>query len=479
MVGRNEACPCGSGKKYKKCCERVVAIASAEQARQKRDHRLKKEVMTELIQWYTQNISSDQEKQWTKYFKEMFKLSLSQPIPEHLERTYRYWLLFDVPCQQGKRPIEEWIGHTRLSPPKARLAEMIANSKFTCYEIKEIREKEMILCSIVKTEPIIVKREENCSVGQLIFARLIKPGSMYEVFGPYTAIQSALRREILVQLEKFLHPDTSQLKRQTWDEGWKALGLAIQQTKSFHALQENQALNNEQNFVVEDGYWPVVDFIGSGDVPSEIIQHIEQFFLKYVASLQTKTQALYSESVEYLYKYITLRYGQTFRWSLIDEEMLNHFLAVWYLDQQKKPVPNGARVFLNTLKQLFRWLAEEHICEVYKAYQNVYKQLVRALPSAIEIGRWIEKNVDIVEKPGFTVEVDRSLFTTSAVGSMVSVNKKWIPIQMNGFPSLWKGDYFWICGKVVTDSSHAYITEFKGVYPFVVCDSPLPLLKQP
>ncbi|MEM2760097.1 MAG: SEC-C metal-binding domain-containing protein [Nitrososphaerales archaeon] len=23
-IGRNEACPCGSGKKYKKCCMRIV-----------------------------------------------------------------------------------------------------------------------------------------------------------------------------------------------------------------------------------------------------------------------------------------------------------------------------------------------------------------------------------------------------------------------------------------------------------------------
>ena len=26
MVGRNDPCPCGSGKKYKKCCERKDAV---------------------------------------------------------------------------------------------------------------------------------------------------------------------------------------------------------------------------------------------------------------------------------------------------------------------------------------------------------------------------------------------------------------------------------------------------------------------
>ncbi|WP_303968793.1 SEC-C metal-binding domain-containing protein, partial [Sporosarcina ureae] len=26
MVGRNDSCPCGSGKKYKKCCERNEAV---------------------------------------------------------------------------------------------------------------------------------------------------------------------------------------------------------------------------------------------------------------------------------------------------------------------------------------------------------------------------------------------------------------------------------------------------------------------
>lgn len=32
-IGRNDPCPCGSGKKYKKCCESAAAQQSAERAR--------------------------------------------------------------------------------------------------------------------------------------------------------------------------------------------------------------------------------------------------------------------------------------------------------------------------------------------------------------------------------------------------------------------------------------------------------------
>jgi tetratricopeptide (TPR) repeat protein len=32
-IGRNDPCPCGSGKKYKKCCEGAALAQSAEQAR--------------------------------------------------------------------------------------------------------------------------------------------------------------------------------------------------------------------------------------------------------------------------------------------------------------------------------------------------------------------------------------------------------------------------------------------------------------
>jgi tetratricopeptide (TPR) repeat protein len=32
-IGRNDPCPCGSGKKYKKCCESVALAQSAERAR--------------------------------------------------------------------------------------------------------------------------------------------------------------------------------------------------------------------------------------------------------------------------------------------------------------------------------------------------------------------------------------------------------------------------------------------------------------
>ncbi len=40
-VGRNELCPCGSGKKYKKCCESKALEAAAQSAAQRlAEHRL-------------------------------------------------------------------------------------------------------------------------------------------------------------------------------------------------------------------------------------------------------------------------------------------------------------------------------------------------------------------------------------------------------------------------------------------------------
>jgi len=49
-VGRNDPCPCGSGKKYKRCCiERVEAEQRAERARAAHEQAQRSEAVTEAV----------------------------------------------------------------------------------------------------------------------------------------------------------------------------------------------------------------------------------------------------------------------------------------------------------------------------------------------------------------------------------------------------------------------------------------------
>ncbi|AXH99558.1 metal-binding protein [Sporosarcina sp. PTS2304] len=78
MVGRNEPCPCGSGKKYKKCCESKQAITVED---------VQTEEMERLLQtFYDTHPERVDVKEFIEY-SETWKSSLNQYLPEEIIQT--------------------------------------------------------------------------------------------------------------------------------------------------------------------------------------------------------------------------------------------------------------------------------------------------------------------------------------------------------------------------------------------------------
>ncbi|MGA8941698.1 MAG: hypothetical protein WB502_03155 [Thermoactinomyces sp.] len=453
-----------------------MTLSAVEKVREDRESQLKNDLLNDLNQWFYRRMSAEKELEWIDRFKKLLQLQMKQPIPHDLTAFFRFWLLFDAPCLNGKRPVEIWASAYRKHPYKERVAKNFCASRSAFYELIDKTGDLLIYRKLEDGEKITVRHSGEDSLEKLIFARFVRIGNHYEVFGPYTSFLHEMRGEILVQLEKYNHLEEENNRYTAWDNGWKVYGWSIHRAEE---LKNSKTVSPSVTKapVKKASAWPPAK-TEKEELPIRIMQQFEQFFVQHVATLQKGTQLLYCKSMEKFHLYLSTRFGSSFDWSLLDEETLVHFLSVWYLDQGKS-TPQGARIFLNTLKHLFRWLEDEGISEVYPVFRKVYIHLIRALPSAVEIRKWlldhgINQEIASGENPDGRQET--YLFTVSSTGPLVLIDGKWRQVHMSPLPSFTTERRFWVHGRLANCESGCYFTQIDGVYPVMMLDNSLQLL---
>lgn len=114
-IGRNDPCPCGSGKKYKKCCLKKESVVQLATVQKDQFHQLKHKLFRELQHFVQECITFEQFHQLKIEFKQRTKGLISK---EEEEGFFTYWLYFFHLFPNGLRLIE-WFyeeHEQRLSP---------------------------------------------------------------------------------------------------------------------------------------------------------------------------------------------------------------------------------------------------------------------------------------------------------------------------------------------------------------------------
>jgi hypothetical protein len=482
MVGRNDPCPCGSGKKYKKCCERVVAIRTAEQVREERELKAKIDLLQDLIQWFKKQFSRESEENWCRKFKEDLHLPLDRPIPRHFAHAYQFWLLFDAPCLDGLRPVEARLERGIHSSDRDRWMEL-CQIHLDCYEVKEERGDRLVLCSLSDGGTYSVRRLEGLSAGILLFTRLSRLGNRHELFGPYTSFGVEMRGEIEVYIKN--RPHDGELNREFWQQnGLQILGWMMQRAHEMEQLEKIAATAGAEREMAstleketvpasipeKKELLPQVPVLSADEagLPAVVAQQLEQFENRYVSRFQPRTQELYQSSLGLFRDYVGSHFGKHFTWSELKEEAFSHFLGVWYVDQG---VGGSIRskIFLNTMKHLFRWIRDEAICDLYPAFASVYSNLIHDLPRSFEAQKWLRENGvrQEPEEPNLAAKGTYMLAISSA-GASLDTGETWIPVQLNtrSWPPSWLENRFWVRGTIHLQKDESVMTEVEAVYPF-------------
>jgi len=162
-TGRNDPCPCGSGKKYKQCCLKVASASDDSPWRQQRD--ASGRLAQEMLNFARQRFASDLDAAWLDFNQEDSPLPLEEDAAEG--QIFLPYFLFDWDPEP----------RSRRRPPTPGL---IARS----YRLKSgsrLPELEQLILEQAITQPLSFYEVVRCNPGESMVLRDVLIGGEVEV----------------------------------------------------------------------------------------------------------------------------------------------------------------------------------------------------------------------------------------------------------------------------------------------------------
>ncbi|SEQ91401.1 SEC-C motif-containing protein [Nitrosomonas sp. Nm51] len=213
-VGRNDPCPCGSGKKYKKCCANVDADAEVDtQERKSFDgavpraldwltNKHRRAVKTALEELLFDNLSEDE-------YNALSALDQATWQSIHINATE--WLLAEgyITVKDEHKRVSEYLlgpGGPLFTVDQRNWIAQLGERPLRLYEVTDvIAGQQMTLCDVLdsKAQPVTVHEKagsDSVLLGQYVGFRIMEVGGHYELSGatyPFSLLKS---QEVAEQL---------------------------------------------------------------------------------------------------------------------------------------------------------------------------------------------------------------------------------------------------------------------------------------
>ncbi|MDP3297771.1 MAG: SEC-C metal-binding domain-containing protein [Thermodesulfovibrionia bacterium] len=147
-VGRNDPCPCGSGKKYKKCCLSTAYVETG------REESMRAGLVQDLLRFFKRNYDDRLDDAhfifWDEFIPEDH---LNDATLRLADINFWEWIVYDyiVDEKNDKTLIDLYMENNRkLSLDEHRILTMMKNSVISLYEVQEVfPEKGLLLKDLV------------------------------------------------------------------------------------------------------------------------------------------------------------------------------------------------------------------------------------------------------------------------------------------------------------------------------------------
>ena len=174
MLGRNESCPCGSGRKYKKCCLNKDVVSE----RAGRKVGLSQKQYSELYTKIQQFAKQDKYQEEYEKAKEMFYIVEDEVINAKFERFFDTYFIQDHIMENKKVMTVEFYEDNRdnLATKEVEILRNLFESYVGIYEVKEVQDDKILLIDCL-TEKEVYTEDVNLlkdfEVGSCMIARIV------------------------------------------------------------------------------------------------------------------------------------------------------------------------------------------------------------------------------------------------------------------------------------------------------------------
>lgn len=175
MLGRNELCPCGSGKKYKRCCLNKDIVSE----RAGRKTELSQKQYTDLYSKLYEYSRQEKFKNEHEKAKEMFYIMQNDNVNAKFERFFNTYLIQDHIMENKKVMTVGFLEENggKLSQSEVAILKNLFESYVSLYEVKEISTGKIILKDCLSGREVCtedVKLLRSFKIGSCMIARMVE-----------------------------------------------------------------------------------------------------------------------------------------------------------------------------------------------------------------------------------------------------------------------------------------------------------------
>lgn len=174
MLGRNELCPCGSGKKYKKCCLNKDIVLERAERKVGVSQKQYSELYTKLYEYSR----ADKFNEELEKAKEMFYIVEDESVNSKFERFFNTYFIQDHIMDSKKVMTVEFFEDNKqnLNNNEIEILRSLFESYVSIYEVKEVLEGKILLKDCL-TDTEVYTEDVNLlsefEVGSYMIARIV------------------------------------------------------------------------------------------------------------------------------------------------------------------------------------------------------------------------------------------------------------------------------------------------------------------
>lgn len=353
MPGRNDPCPCGSGRKYKKCCLQRDQDSSRQKAVSEETFASFKQAAIAVERCAVREFGTATMDRWAEPFIEDLELEA---------HTFQEFSVCHIPFQGASCPAEWADSRISLEPRQRKVLNLATVTPYSYWKIAAVTGEQTFILQDLLTQELLrvpVLEDLISDVGHLFYGKVIPWEDHFQLLSycpvfmlpeaARTLVEAALDGKDRLTPAQLLEPDkAAQLYLNWWDE----VRLRMRQPSDVMDIPEDEQF----------GSWE----------PS-IQEILDDFLDDRAATVSKSTFDRDRRAVEILSLYLVgIHDGIDF--SRNPEEYLTEtdcqeivsalpgfaeFLPKWRLVRS----PSEAKGFITSIKLLVKWMAEAELLE--------------------------------------------------------------------------------------------------------------------
>lgn len=257
-VGRNDTCPCGSGKKYKQCCLNKKEEEKAVIGQQQKYEQAKSNVLMKVGDMM---VCSEYQNELKKAENIYFALKKPDEQISDIEKLSFYsWFVQDYLLENNEYFIDSFYQHKarNLEAEEKEIALEMKKVSQKIYEILEVTpDTGVVLEEVFEKKRVFIldaRVANTCSIGDLMAIRVILVGEQYHPIGIGPYILKKYKEPIICWIEQEYSKYQKSTKQLTYDNFMRKNSLRfLYYYERLIGSEANKANSTQETvFIAED-----------------------------------------------------------------------------------------------------------------------------------------------------------------------------------------------------------------------------------